>query len=367
MDRRLLQKELVSLGKTLEPLEPKVCADDYPELFGSPAVLVSAGHDASLDQLKRHACHTLARLISSLPTTDDLKLVGEAMFGLGEFKSMLIGARQDKLREKYGISLDKYKARRPRVLRALLFGLSLADDSLSPPAVLPNSHEHRNSLTQTSSEQLAEDAAHLHFAGLLVMFYGELQGKAGLPDRAMSPRWNTIQVDPVEWLFREWAQIAGERYSAFRRTTLTKELAQTTLQEVNDVLAPDCFTPGLIITEEDEDTLQFYSDGLIIGEDEDMLKLLQATWRPWFDENRPGAASMIACGKIVVDTLASVANFRAPIVTNARARAHKTLAYSYGGDETAPLFDGKSLRNTLDAYFDTMGPRLVQRNVLGDK
>jgi hypothetical protein len=119
-----------------------------------------------------------------------------------------------------------------------------------------------------------------------------------------------------------------------------------------------------------------YSHGYVGSWEDPMPKIIWSVWRPWFyksvvhtsatDLNMPpertelietpteplrmevvaaisGAVERL-CLKHAVDP--------PPLRASARRRAHKALAYYYECDTHLPLFDGRSIEDIADSFFD---------------
>jgi hypothetical protein len=108
-------------------------------------------------------------------------------------------------------------------------------------------------------------------------------------------------------------------------------------------------------------------DGIhVMPSDEDVFD----AWCRWFNDDvsklpavarlEPLAAKAAAAGFIV----AEYSDLSQPVFSDARRTAHKTLAYYFDLDELAPMFEGRSLHQLADAYFDITSPRLANSDLV---
>jgi len=84
----------------------------------------------------------------------------------------------------------------------------------------------------------------------------------------------------------------------------------------------------------------------------------------WRDVSLQNTEPVVAITGAIIILIVSHVELDSPVVAEARAAAHKTLAYYYDFDEHAPLFDGQSLHYHIDSYLDSRSLALANGELL---
>jgi hypothetical protein len=114
-DLKPLLKELEKIGRIRRSIEPSALGG-FPNLLGCSAVL----NRVRPGVIKEQAAHdALKAAIAALPTPDD-RLIGQAILAADKFVGDDVNTRKRTLDEDHGIDGNRYKLRRPHILRLLV-------------------------------------------------------------------------------------------------------------------------------------------------------------------------------------------------------------------------------------------------------
>jgi len=374
-----LYAELGEIGRLLKPLDPASFLG-RESLHTCPAVKLRAGNGATPAQLAYHAREALKDAIDSITTTRD-SVIAHAIFGLGKFDGLSIGKRQEILKgDPYNVSIDIYKDHRPKVLGKIIVYLSneTPTDKQQPRVLtthpLPVHKLYRpDKKTADANSDLARSAARFYYAGLASLFAAKLDAEL-IADRISIPHHDIAACEINA--FETYAALGTtdifdtddpEPYTVIER--FCEEDCKSLMLLTQTIRQCDPFTPA------QRDTLEIHSLGLwgqLTTDGNEARVIYNTTWHDWYKHNaHEGTASAPSGLEILTAKAGAIGliyggavGYEEPVLVDARRIAHTVLAQYYDFDEWAPLLEGRSLRDYAASYFDSIGPRLANSDLV---
>jgi hypothetical protein len=369
-----IHEALLALGKDDKTLTASAIRK-YDALLDAPEILRRAGPNADPDTRARNVEQMLRAHVRGI-TYELRQLVAQAALCTEQqYVGLQVWQREELLEElPMEIKTDTFKYHRKIVFKNIEAELTYE------PSLGPAAPGHALTATQpmpmsTDTLVLVKAAADLHYALLTSMFLTWASGAVPV-DESLPKYMLFAHIECAREAFGAFGSFVRAYHSriilpAYRdeladhlsadaidkltfllRTTWTCSpcAARKTLEELGPLFG---FMPNL--------------DGVhVMPDDEDVFE----AWCRWFNDDAsklPAVARLeplAAKAGAAVVIIAEHGDFNGPVFSDARRTAHKTLAYHFDLDELAPMFDGRSLHQLADAYFDTISPRLANSDLV---
>jgi hypothetical protein len=382
-----LCQELGKIGRLLHPLDPA-------KLIGRASILDTStvhglvGAQASEADKAHYAAKAIRIAVSRVTPLRDGH-IAEAMFGLGEFDGKTITARKELLEgPPYHISRDEYAKRRPWALEGVAHNLPYAYTELFPSAKY--SATVRPDRFVEIVTFLAHDVTEMMFTALSVLFvtHDAILGAYASP--LLASRCNENLLLRLLSLL-EFTRLHSE--TLFEDTVgphslqfaLNGILSLDTDGHLPDGCAKAISAEYATLLDtfpfEDEDYVRLTL--LAAKADGDLEKInvipreLFEKWRLWHQEMHPPfpfsngqpivnndalkplEAIVLSCQKIEA-SIGRYIDYPWAIISSARLRIYKRLAYLYAVEEWVPEASDGPLRSRVEQYFDSTLKRIAK-------
>ncbi len=375
---RLIYNALLALGHDDKALTASVIKK-YDALLDAPEVLRRTGANADPETRAREVEQILRNYVGGIADERRKLVTQAALCTEKQYVGLRIGQRQELLAKSHCIGIDTFKYHRKIVFEAIEAELNY-EPSFRPAA--PSQALTANQQPPLSPDNplaLVKAAADLHYALLTAMFVTWSSQMVTI-DESLLPKYTSFACQAcVTSAFEKFAVIIDIYWSRLDIKHDRDELATYLPAEAIDKLefllrtiwtCSPC--PTYMSLESLPFMFEFMSDSMLGFMPEKMPngEGLFYPWREWFFDETSGlpaasrleplAAKAAAVGFTVAEHIA----LDRPIFSDARRTAHKTLAYHFDLDELSPMFEGKSLYQLADAYFDTASSRLANSDLV---
>lgn len=377
---KVLYDELLKIGRDERSIRPTALSG-YTRLLNSYEIRRRAKRSIDREVLSRHASQALKELVKGFAQQAPPRyLVVKIHFGMARgYKNMNVTEREEAFASKESHSRGTFKYHRKAALESIA-------KALEPGTANPFDIEHSTSMSahvvldedpiRGIILQLFKAAAGLHYALLASLFTEHFNEKFYDKGNYVSKQcYRAIRTEA-------WSACYNRAFDDFLwfSAYVYKIRDNATLA---DVLPSDASDSLIVLLTKTQETMpvvskiicEIYELGLIShlgGNDADReIVDVFRKWQKWYsgeafdvDVAAVSLESVVARTGAIIALIASHMEFDEPAIANARRSAHKTLAYYYDYDENAPLFDGRSLRHHIDAYFDRRSLELANSRLV---
>jgi hypothetical protein len=359
-----LYRALLAVGTKEKSIAPSAVRK-YGALLNSEEVRRRAGPDADVDERARHASEALHAIVDGIAERIPRLVAQAALCTDQKYQGLRVTQRQAQLCAlQESISEDMFKYHRRKVFESIVLNLETA----SVPSEAPVIAETPTTSLQSSSDAdknftwLARAAAYLHYMMLTAIFIAEFEPK--LRRREGHPYWGDAQVQMACEARTFESFVAFEFACRYLKDAQKACPLPSTDLRVLKLLIRTIKEYGPPFTSADRDVLAWGFDA-----EGKYREITLRAWEPWFFDGPFGALGNLPDIPTLEPIAAKTGAFaliisrhialREPVFSDARRLAQKALAYDYSFDEFAPLFDGKSLRQLADTYFDRASATLA--------
>ncbi len=372
-----LYKALLKIGSNEKSIK-HLGLRKYDVLLRSPEVRRRAGSTTDPDELARCASDLLRQFVGEI-TDPTRQLVAQAALCTEKiYEGRGVEQRKDMLlQSKAKITWDMF-----RYHREIAFGqlVDILDHTVSISVPPPSQSTIGSASTQRASSgahSLARMAARLHYSILASIFVARFTDNLKDIEPYVSERYGALDIyakcafeDFYVFLINSEYIIMGEEY-------MPHEFSSDQLRDLQFLFRTieGCGPLDWTHTERLRDALWDHADVV--------RAIFTETWEPWFYDLSPvptqskifppeleGSPSIsrlepvTAKAGAIVQLINKAIDLQEPVLSEARTRAYKMLAYTYDFDEFVPILDGRSLRQHTDTYFDSASNTLAYSDIV---
>jgi len=365
-----LHRVLLDIGSKEKSIAPTRLSK-YKALLESREVRRRAGMTTDTNQLAKHASQALLTIIDETPDETRKLVLQAALATTKQYIGLRVVQREEMLEAlPQNITKHMFRYHREIGFETIIDILeSGADDfTVGTPSSKPPQDESRHFVLP-----LIMIAAHLQYAILASLFTASFESLAKAHESLFSsgrlnPEVGNTCTRQAFGIFKEFLDIFMAYLEESERHKLTHYLPEQAIDRLSQLLHTiiDCGPPFANA----EDVQQFAWGPNSTSETDPFF---QEIWEPWFygtvpSDLRPSWALLpsiptlepiAAKAGAAVTVITSHITVQQPVIREARTMAYKTISYSYPCDEFAPIFNGRSLRDHIDTYFDTASQRLA--------
>jgi hypothetical protein len=361
---------LLKIGRVEKSIEPERLMG-HTALLESPEVRRRAGNSKDPGVLAKYANEALHDLVNAIAEPTRRVVAQAALCTKKIYEGLRVGERQEMLEKSPGmIDKDMFKYYRELALKSI--AETLEADDVEPGEALPIREFHSSSSQDDDGlsgipTHLARPAANLHYSMLTAMFIADFSEKYNLidyrPDRFEA--WDAYSRRAFE-SFTDFVSTYSHTLEHHDRDGLLLWFSPDVLDKLI-LLLSEVRKEGPPFTDVERETLWKHLEDWKLSVDYRKVdSVFRRTWRIWFYADPHGSVPAVSrlepisaqAGAAALTCIRQIA-LSAPVLSEARAIAHKTLAYYYDFDESTNLFDGRSLRHHADSYFDSTSLRLA--------
>jgi hypothetical protein len=370
-----LYGELALIGRRDRSIKPEYLSK-YEHLMQCPEVRRRADADASPSVLAQHASQAIAEAVQAIPRRN-VRQVGEAaLCVLTSYEGRSPREREDLLwKTPDRVTKDQYKERRRAALK---YAVSYLERTPEPSTVLEKLRSQPIRVADATEQDeivlglrvIGEIAADMHFAALACSFVNTFQGfQPDNPGDYFPDRWevwDACQNRLLETMINFAIHYAGDNDNEAFAAACSQHLNSDEIDQCLLYLQTVHHSSPPVAPDTRQRIIQYRSDLLngVIQGDDPLWHLRRDVLRPWY-EDLPDLETIAAASGRLAQLIARTVGYETPVISEARRRAYKSVAYFYDFDDLEPVFSGKSLRERVQTHFDNESVRLTNGAFLG--